>query len=250
MDLQELIKSANNGDVVAMYKVFEYYHENNQHDMAEEWLYKSADYGYLKAIYVAVAYTIFNASILMKLEAFNEALEIYNKGINYLSILFKKENGVSDEILDDLIEKDYYNEFIIGIASCLIVTESNKQAYRLLENQEETNENKVLKGLAMLRMNDGYDTDKIGFSLLKTIILNENLKLDDMILTYVYAYLLQGYVRLSLETTGCSSRNEAIEKAYYIALNASRKGGHAGSICKDMLSHFRKKTFGGYEYID
>ncbi len=250
MDLQEIIKSANNGDVVSMYTLFEYYHDNKQNDLAEHWLYKSADNGYLRAIYTGVAYVALNTTISMMLEAYDYALETYNRGINYLSVLFKKENGVSEEVINELLQKDYYNKFIVGISSCLFLKGDYKSAYELLENEELTDEKKVLMGLALFKMEDDGKTDKTAFSLLKTIMSNKDLKLVDWILAYAYTYLVQGHVHLSLEIVGCSSRKKAIEKAYYLALEASEKDGHTGSIGKDMLSHFRKKFFGGYEYID
>lgn len=252
MDLQEIIRSANNGDVVAMYKLFEYYHENNQHDMEEEWLYKSADNGFLRAMYVAVAYTAFSAATLMLLEAHEEALKIYLKGWNYLSLI-TKENEVSQEIIDDLTEKEYYYRLSVGIASCLILTRKDKAAYDFIKDHAFSDEQKVLLGITIIN-NDETDEDyvlnKTAIDMLKILTTNKNLKLDDCILAYAYTCLIQSYIHMPLQIVGCSSRKEATEKAYYIALEASRKDGHTGSICKDMLSHFRKKVFGGYEYIE
>lgn len=250
MDLQKVIKLANDGDTAAMYALFEYYEEQNQRDIAEDWLYKSADNGYLQAIYVSVPHTIFKASTFMRLEVHEEALKAYVKGWNYLSLL-TKENGVPQEVINTLIEKDYYNKLYIGIASCLILTKNNKSAYEFLEGENLSDEKKVLKGIAILRMDDNDDDEqtKTGLTLLKTIITNKNLNLDDWILAYAYTYLIQGYLHFSPSLVGCSSKNEATEKAYHLALEASQKGGHTGSIGEDVLGHFRKKFFGGYEYI-
>lgn len=251
MNLTELIKSADSGDIAAMYNLFVYYDEHEQRAEAEKWLYKSADGGYIQAIYVAVAYTIFSAATYMLLEVHEEALKIYLKGWNYLSLL-TRENGVPQEIIDKLSKENYYNKLSVGIASCLILTKKDELAYDFIKEHAFSDEQKVLLGIAILKTDktDDYESAKTAVEMLKKITQNKDLELDDWILAYGYIYLVQGYLHYPPSISGCSSKNEATEKAYNLALEASKKEGHTGSIGKDMLGHFRKKFFGGYEYIE
>ncbi len=242
MNLQEIIRSANNGDAVAMFELFEHYNKNNQNDAAKEWLYKSADNGYLIAMDIALIYTYIDAEIWMKLGVFNEALKVYAKGWNYLSMMMK-ENGSSQEKNDNLTKNPFYTELSVGIASCLILTKQDKAAYNFIKKHAFLDEQKVLLGIAIM-INDDIDEDceltKTAFDMLKIITYNKNLKLNDRMLAFAYTYLVQGYLKLPISISSCSSQNEALEKAYCFALEASRKGGHTGSVGKDMLNHFRK----------
>lgn len=267
MTLEEAIVAAQNGDENAAIKLAEYYENNNEYHKAAEWYDFVADRGNMLGIMCSIS--IHNRFGRVSTYAFAQGIEEWDRVIDLCTRVMNSghmnypfgDGTIADEIYSS------YDEAVYLKSACYFFNNQFDEILSMpsedLHSQHMDDSLKILRCTAVTRItkiNSEFEVKKLseiadilnkyigvgsrykpGYA---TIQLPDNLsamQIQEAIYSVAIVFLSFGYSMLKSNPT----------QGYEIVVNALNRvrSQNAKESLNENLAHYRKKLFGGYEYI-
>lgn len=259
MTLEEAVSRANNGDLDAIMALGRYYFgedadENNRDiNKAIEWYEKGAEFGYPNCMILAAILLSMNGHVIRKIsggdQTPDDAIPQLNRALYWARKAKERgESGADEQIITTIGELGIAYFYCARGGEYVKPTRDNSIAWyaesiRLLKSIYMSTKDPEVYVILAFALN--YYGEIVGYS-------DENNRLE----FYLYNKVVSEYfgnvmhsdicaMQLGLMYTygrGCSvDYNKAV---YYFNMAQN-----AGFDCSEMLSHFKKKMFGGYTLI-
>lgn len=262
MTIQQALTEARRGNVQAMLQVADFYSRKmNQEDghyadnlsLALEWYEKAAQTGDVYALEMTSSgYTIF-AEISIQIGAYEDSLREWTQVYKYTLPLVKYP-GYSREKRQQMHEQVMKSMY--KIAYCNYLLHRFDAAIDILEKMspEPYTKEMLLKGISQFEVAEQIIDFEIAYEALGELEVQEmydciHNAVDDLE-EMVFA---KGYMFLSIYyRTGLAGVPRDINMAHSILSMVSDEvtGEMAWNVIQGELEHYRRKLFGGYQYVE
>ena len=244
MTVGEAIQAANSGDTEAMYQLGRYYAEREEYEDAQAWYLMGAEAGDVRCMRFVASTGTFLACVARVLNKVSPATCVQKLETSLFWAEQAKAHGADDDFCETIrsIKGELGSSYYLAFASEQNKTEYLYRAEEMLRANYPTQdvEHKMFFALTLhdkgCLENGINDEDAVLlFNLLKDCTTNHLEKLDfGSILCY---FLGEAY----LKGRGCQ-RDDTLAHQWFSTAQAM------GFNCREMLSRFKKKLFGGYVF--
>ena len=247
MTMEELLKTAQDGDVSAMLELGEHYHKNREEFDACEWFECAAETGNCHGISMAMVLNPALAQVLQEMSLWDRALSHWHKANHWAGIILSNAEAFGEEIWD--IAHNTYVDSFYRMGFCVYRMQDYDEAIRILNLGIKHGDKRCefLSGLCMLDKSgeDFVAGAKQAYAQLKVIEETDLEIAEDLI----FRGLMQlGIVYRTFVADEIPGISKDIERSYRCVLRATKLSGKLGDAARAELAKYRQKLFGGYTY--
>lgn len=252
MALEELIQSANDGDVNAMNQLGDHYVEDKDYSEALSWFSKSAEAGNLYGTARAMSAARVVALLYEDVDS-EEVRRNLSIALDHCLALLSSNDESDTGLRVQFAALKAYPAIIFGLASSFYDDGNIEAAKRMLQDEDDTTL-KVLLGLCYMKTRSSDANEmrcafEAAYSLLHIV---ETEEVPDLPVRYQYIALmaLSTLYRIAGEI-GIQGVPVDINRAYQCVLKASNLSELPEAVCTHTnaeLGKYHKKFFGGYYY--
>ena len=254
MELQEAIRLAEQGNVNMMYALGKYYSEKEEDQLQETgwmWYERAADAGHIDALPIVCQYYEQMARTSETFYGYTTALDYWRKAAHYANIYEQAGCAVMQQAS---IDPTNLIELASGIryqfALCCFMADDYSDILQLYSHPE-TVEEKILYGVSLTQAiaDNSWDERQV-FQLLSCVSdISYSRKEKGTKEECVYTSAALTFSNLLRHGLGAPINLDAAYNVLSATL-CSLKDSDCIEILKTELSHYQKKLFGGYKYID
>ncbi|MCC8131447.1 MAG: hypothetical protein LIO72_06885 [Ruminococcus sp.] len=250
MTINEVEALALGGNVDAMMALADYYMEQQQPSSAMEWYYMAADRNNLEAIYQSVKMARVEANVTLQITGnMSEACDIRTKAWNYYSKGLNYPN-INDEARSLFLELNENNSLALDVGHSLTMSNRYDEGINFMSAYDKDPRFSVLLGICYTMKgvkSNPMRPDCLEKAYLYLRVLDSALpEIPTDALYRAIGFLELDYLQaddLRLKTVRTD-----ITAAYNCACKLANLPGWEEEG-RERLSHYRKKTFGGYSYV-